>query len=460
MHTRLLSPFVFPVLCSAALAQWHQAATVSPPPRTFPALGVHLGTGQVVMFGGMRTAAPLGSFAETWTWDGSGWTQQFPANAPSARSGAVLVYDLARNVTVLYGGQNPSPIGGLSLSDTWEWDGTNWTQIATAHNAGARGRYMAAYDVARGRTVLYGGMANSMLVGALNGTWEYTGVDWTQVTTAASPGPLQDAAMCYDLARQRTVMFGGSNQNTGVTDTTWRYDGVNWTQVAVSGPRPPGRWQAQMVFDTMRNVCVMHGGADNNGVPFDDTWAFDGTRWTQLHGAATPPQRAFGFAFDPLRAVGVVFGGTNSSVIPDTFVYDGALVTPFGSGCPGSSGVPQLAATAGPRLGLPFQVTLTNLLPSMPVAAVATGFSATSYNGVPLPADASPLGITGCTLYVALDMIDLPSAASGTAVHSVTVPINTALVGVSAFMQGASLDPGVNPFGAVLSNALSMTIGW
>ena len=52
-----------------------------------------------------------------------GW-QSYTGNRPSARYLTALAYDRQRRVVVLFGGGNDQ---GL-LADTWEWDGTRWTQ--------------------------------------------------------------------------------------------------------------------------------------------------------------------------------------------------------------------------------------------------------------------------------------------------------------------------------------------
>ena len=215
-----------------------------------------------------------------------------------------------------------------------------------------------------------------------------------------------------------------------------------------------------MVWDSQRNVCLLHGGADLNGNMLNDTWSFSGTSWQQLHGATpTSPQSGFGFAFDRSRGVGLSFGGANGfTPVTDTFEYDGALVSAFGSGCVGSSGVPVLSATAGPRLGSSFLSSLTGLNPSMPLAIMVVGFSSTIYNGVPLPADAGPIGMPGCTLYCSLDIFELPAAVGGNSGYAVTIPNDPYFVGIEFFQQGASFDP-VNAFGAVVSNAIRATIG-
>src|SRR5688572_22993695 len=86
-------------------------------------------------------------FAPVCAW-GQSWTQRLVAG-PSARTDGVMVYDSARNLTVLFGG---NPTNG----ETWEWNGNAWTQRLVA---GPSGRYQhaMAYDSVRGVTLLFGG---------------------------------------------------------------------------------------------------------------------------------------------------------------------------------------------------------------------------------------------------------------------------------------------------------------
>lgn len=62
-----------------------------------------------------------------------------------------MAYDVARQRVVLFGGLDRIR---LSLMDTWEWDGSNWTQRSTS--AGSHTSYVMAYDLARHRVVLLG----------------------------------------------------------------------------------------------------------------------------------------------------------------------------------------------------------------------------------------------------------------------------------------------------------------
>jgi hypothetical protein len=83
----------------------------------------------VVMFGGAGISVNL---ADTWEWDGVNWNLRTPPVRPSARYGYGLAYDSKRAVTVMYGGQTEFAFGVGALDETWEWDGTNWTQLGIA----------------------------------------------------------------------------------------------------------------------------------------------------------------------------------------------------------------------------------------------------------------------------------------------------------------------------------------
>lgn len=62
-----------------------------------------------------------------------------------------MAYDAARGLTVLFGGWT----GGTNNAQTWEWDGTAWTQRVVSGPSG-RVSHAMAYDAARGVTVLFG----------------------------------------------------------------------------------------------------------------------------------------------------------------------------------------------------------------------------------------------------------------------------------------------------------------
>ncbi len=453
MRIQLLSVLT---LTAFATGQWQAASPpTSPPARLMPGMTYDPLTGRTILFGGQKVG--IGAWNDTWSYDGTTWTQLSPVGTPSARGGIRLVYDTLRNVIVMYGGLNPSPAGGPSINQTWEFNGTAWTQIGTANSPGGRGQYGLAFDSTRGRTVLYGGQPNSFFPIDVDGTWEYDGVNWTQVVTPTNPGPLENMAMCYSPSLGRVVMFGGINVQVGGTTTLWGYDGVNWATFAVAGPTPSVRTFPMMCYDDDRGVCVLQGGMDpTNGTQLNDTWEWNGATWTQRVGNAPGLRRGFGFAFDQQRHAAVLFGGVtqNFTGLVDTWQYGAVVDAHFGVGCPGTNGVPVLSTATGAHVGSIFQTTMTNLLVAAPIAVRVIGFGA-----LPAPADLSAFGMPGCTGYIHLDDIAIVGASGGISVHNVPVPNVPIYAGGEFYYTGLSFDT-VNAFGGVVSNTLHAVIGY
>ena len=52
-----------------------------------------------------------------------------------------------------------------------------------------------------------------------NRTWLWTGSNWEQLVTARSPDPREGAGMVYDVALGRTIVFGGMNSGVPLSDT-------------------------------------------------------------------------------------------------------------------------------------------------------------------------------------------------------------------------------------------------
>ena len=139
----------FPVLLdpSFEVTLWEQIST--PPTRELHGMAYDAGRGRVVVFGGYAG----GALNDTWTWDGTTWTQA-PSNAPPARSEHALAYDPVHDRVVLFGGNGQAgPLG-----DTWTWDGTTWTPLSPAASPPARRNHAMTYDAAIGRIVLFGGL--------------------------------------------------------------------------------------------------------------------------------------------------------------------------------------------------------------------------------------------------------------------------------------------------------------
>ena len=182
----------------------------------------------VVMHGGDDGTTQENGFGDTWTWDGASWTllHQLPVNDRYTES--ALAYDELRQRVVLFGGRIILWFLGqplVSYGDvTREWDGSSWTTSSPTLRPTTRAGHAMAYDELRRRVVCFGGR------GGLNGwywndTWEWDGTAWSQIN-AAGPSARIDHVMAWDSTWQRIVLAAG----TGVVQLrfhdTWIYGNV------------------------------------------------------------------------------------------------------------------------------------------------------------------------------------------------------------------------------------------
>jgi hypothetical protein len=89
-------------------------------------------SGRLVLFGGSNSLGGrkgFGATNDTWAWDGSDWILRTVRVAPSARWQPASVVDSTTGDVVLFGGIAQDGYRNLyALDDTWTWDGSAWTQ--------------------------------------------------------------------------------------------------------------------------------------------------------------------------------------------------------------------------------------------------------------------------------------------------------------------------------------------
>lgn len=244
----------------------------SPPIRSNAVMAYDGATGKVILFGGAGgVSQPLN---DTWSWDGTNWTQLNPRNVPPARLGAGMVYDSALSELVMFGGANNS---GL-LPDTWAWTGTNWSQ-QRGSGPSARIFPMMAYDAAHSAVVLFGGGTDNPPTCTMNGdTWTWNG-KWAQQHPANSPSPRQAGGMDYDGVIGQTVLFGGELEPTTCTSPftyysdTWYWNGTNWAAQTSPASWPTSRSRAALSYDAATTTIVLKGGVTVSG-DLVDKWTY------------------------------------------------------------------------------------------------------------------------------------------------------------------------------------------
>lgn len=191
---------------------WTNVANGTPFKRYAPGLAFD-STRDVVMLVAGQT--DLGQpFREAWAWDGSTWLRESTAG-PVNGYAVSFDYDPIRKVGLFFGGT--TYFDNLPrYNDTWTWNGTTWTQLNPAAKPPGRRFAPMVFDPARESMVLFGGDgANNVF---LNDTWLWNGTNWTQLAVSG-PSARRTAAMAYDEARGEIVLFGGFD--TALRGDTW-----------------------------------------------------------------------------------------------------------------------------------------------------------------------------------------------------------------------------------------------
>jgi hypothetical protein len=213
----------------------------------------------------------------------------------------------------------------------------------------ARREFAIAYDAARNETVVFGGDANARQ----NDTWTYDGDSWQLRTPQTFPSERDEVSMAYDSARNVVVLFGGFAQDINdEAQDTWEWDGSGWTRVETANS-PPARQRASLSFDSTRNTLVLYGG-DQNGIPSADTWEYNGSNWQHIPTANNPgPRTEASIAYDPFRQQTVLFGGTTSGgpsgSRDETWLYNGSNWTQASSANTPPARMAQVSAWSASR---------------------------------------------------------------------------------------------------------------
>jgi len=141
-----------------------------------------------------------------------------------------------------------------------------------------------------------------------------------------APSPRIGAGVAYDVGRQALVVFGGNPGAGADLKDTWTLKGGCW-HLEQPSASPPARDAAIFVYDPLRRVAVLHGGADGlsargERVFLSDTWIWDGQTWSQVAVGSGPGLIIPMGAFDQAHGVLAVFGARPGGG-PETWTWDG-----------------------------------------------------------------------------------------------------------------------------------------
>ncbi len=192
-----------------------QSPATSPSPRIAHSMIYDSNRHVMVMFGGFNHGVYNN---ETWEYDGTNWVHIFTANSPPIRSGHVMAYDTFRNKTILFGGRENSTFYG----DTWEYDGINWTErFLEGQLPISRDSARLVFNATEKKAIMFGGLSSSF--DSLRDTWQYDGTEWTQINTFG-PSSRYSFGMTYSPNEDKAILFGGSNSTVvGALGETWEF---------------------------------------------------------------------------------------------------------------------------------------------------------------------------------------------------------------------------------------------
>ncbi|HHI78735.1 MAG TPA: hypothetical protein ENK02_02005 [Planctomycetes bacterium] len=239
----------------------------------------------------------------TWSPDKSGFA--FINNSGMAN-------DFSRGEVVVFGGEYESTASFADslYASTWVWNGRRWRRFVDPKGPM---NWMAGgmvYDFARKQVMMIGGAIfertlkglprNNPLLSRQH--WVWTGRRWKALPSFPGKGR-RDFGIATDPKKKKVILFGG-NLSPSVwmlpSNETWEWDGKRWTQKFPLHV-PKARVSPRMTYDPQTGTCLMYGGYEYSK-DLKDLWAWNGNDWVLLDKGTkglNPGRRIF-FAFSPI----------------------------------------------------------------------------------------------------------------------------------------------------------------
>jgi hypothetical protein len=334
---------------------------------------------------------------------------------------------------------------------------------ATAMGSGCGGSppcftsfYESGYDGYSGFTITPN--AGGYAVSALGGSW--IAPAGTQTTLADDQGLNHALQFAFPHA-------GGTTNNLWVCSNGFVTAGTTGS----TSYTPTASGLLAMVNTTWAlQWRDLNPAASGSGkVWIDSTAARAVVSWNGVYIYGTTTPVTFQAQFWPSGQVHVIYQSVANATQPlvgytrgagalDPGASDLSAVLPAGFNicATNNSGVPALAlaSSARPVVGTTINLNTSNILPG---SLLGLQIMSTSLMAPPL--DLGFLGMPGCNLYQALDVMYSFATPSSTASFAWPVPNVPAAAGLVIRTQSAVLTPGVNAFGFATANAVDLLIG-
>jgi cysteine-rich repeat protein len=252
--------------------------------------------------------------------ENSSWSGLNTPSLPPSRAFHGMAFDSARGKTIIFGGLVDIDRVEDPLGDIWEWNGHSWKELWPEHaSPEPRGMIQLAYDWERERVVLFGGYGLGGII--YDDTWEWDGQEWERLLPHDSPPARFGYSMGYDPKQGRTVLFGGFGQLGNLLYDTWEWDGVDWLRGSGSTD-PHERFFASMAFAPDSGMLLLKGGTQDDFTALDDFYTLQGDTWTLLGSDLASARYGHAMFTDWFQSKLLSFGGRISANYTDsTFVW-------------------------------------------------------------------------------------------------------------------------------------------
>jgi hypothetical protein len=142
--------------------------------------------------------------------------------------------------------------------------------------------------------------------------------------------PRRDANLAYDSVHHEVLLFGGTLLTSGgaQTNETWAWNGQTWTQLhpTASPPALPGT----MVYDAAsQQIILFLYRVQSGGTVANEMWTWDGNTWHQLQPTVLPEVLDASIAYDAAQGQIVLFGSETSqdtgTLTNSTWTWNGTI---------------------------------------------------------------------------------------------------------------------------------------
>jgi arylsulfatase A-like enzyme len=304
----------------------------------------------------------------------------------------------------------------------------------------------APFDPTRSKGTIYQGGVRVPLI-------------WNGPAVAGAPRVEASLVHAVDLFATLAAVQGVT-ASTAVPSTT-TLDAVDARPLLAASPQPVRTTSYSQAFT---GTTAMSAPGDSEGIRDQ---RFELLRFVRPNGSVR--EEAYDLQNDPFELVDLLqqpLSATASAALTSLrrelaklrgYAFAGSI----GSSCTGAGVTPILAVVSGsaPTVGAPFTLRVTGLVPATVGTLSALGFSDAVWAGVPLPLDLGAIGATGCSLWIAPDVIGNLTTTATAALFPIVLPNNPAIVGAELFAQAFPLQPGANGIDLLASNAVVAVVG-